>query len=219
MSKNPLKNLPIKAQNEEQKNAIISIIENDLTVVLGGAGSGKTYLTLGIALEHLLRDKIERIIISRPMVTCGTRLGAMPGGVSEKTDPYFIPIKHYINFFIGSGPADKLIAAERILLKPVEVLRGTSFDDTYLLLDEAQNCQFNQLVMFVTRGGKNSKVILNGDLMQFDVTSARQDKYFTDLEYIIEKCRGLSGMNVVELQQCLRNDFISKFLRAVNAKD
>ena len=202
----------VTSKTENQKNYIRGIIENDIIFCSGPAGSGKSYIAAGIASEHLYRGDIEKVIITRPLVCTGKDIGSLPGELQEKISPYLVPMRENLKHFLGSMNYNKYYNEDRIAFEPLEMMRGRTFHDTYMILDEAQNCTFEQIKMFVTRMGQNSKVLINGDLKQTDLTRGR-----SGLESCMHKLRSIDGVAICELDHSdiQRNDLIARVLRVL----
>ncbi len=201
----------VEAQTENQKEYIRSIIENDIVFCSGPSGSGKSFVAAGIAAEHLHRGEIEQIIITRPLVCTGKDIGSLPGELGEKIAPYLLPMKENLKFFLGQSFYGYYDNEGQIHYKPLEVMRGATFHNSYMILDEAQNCTVEQIKMFVTRMGRGSKVLINGDINQDDLRGR------SGLEYCISKLKGLDGVGVCELgyEDIQRNDIIGRVLNAL----
>ena len=202
----------VSAKTENQKNYIRGILENDIIFCSGPAGSGKSYIAAGITCEHLYRGNIEKIIITRPLVCTGKDIGSLPGELQEKINPYLVPMRENLKHFLGPWNYNKYYSESRIVFEPLEMMRGRTFHDTYMILDEAQNCTFDQIKMFITRMGQNSKVLINGDIKQTDLTRGR-----SGLESCIHKLKSIDGVAICELTHAdiQRNDLIAKVLRVL----
>lgn len=201
----------LEAKTENQKEYIRSIIENDIVFCSGPSGSGKSFIAAGIAAEHLHRADIEQIIITRPLVCTGKDIGSLPGELGEKIAPYLLPMKENLKFFLGRSYYGHYDNDGQILYKPLEVMRGSTFHNAYMILDEAQNCTVEQIKMFITRMGKNSKVLINGDINQDDLRGR------SGLDYCISKLSKVDGVGVCELgyEDIQRNDIIGRVLTAL----
>jgi len=201
----------VEAQTDNQKEYIRSIIENDVVFCSGPSGSGKSYIAAGIAAEHLHRGDVEQIIITRPLVCTGKDIGSLPGELGEKIAPYLLPMKENLKFFLGRGYYGHYENEGLIQYKPLEIMRGSTFHNTYMILDEAQNCTTDQIKMFITRMGKHSKVLINGDVNQDDLRGR------SGLDFCIGKLKGIDGVGVCELtyEDIQRNDIIGKVLTAL----
>ena len=203
------KSLTAKTQN--QKNYILSIIENDITFCFGPSGTGKSFVAAGIAAQHLNRQKTSQIIVTRPLVCAGKNLGAVPGEIEDKVKPYLKPMEENLKFFLGNEKFKKLMDEDIIKFEPLELMRGASFHNSYMILDEAQNCTLDQIKMFITRIGENSKVIINGDVKQTDLKDG------SGLRICINKLTEIKGVGICEFNHndIQRNSIISSILVAL----
>lgn len=204
------KSLTAKTQN--QKNYILSIIENDITFCFGPSGTGKSFVAAGIAAQHLNRQKTSQIIVTRPLVCAGKNLGAVPGEIEDKVKPYLKPMEENLKFFLGNKKFKKLMDEDIIKFEPLELMRGASFHNSYMILDEAQNCTLDQIKMFITRIGENSKVIINGDVKQTDLKDG------SGLRICINKLTEIKGVGICEFNHndIQRNSIISSILVALD---
>lgn len=155
--------------NEAQRRYDAAIEANTLTFGIGPAGTGKTYIATAKPALGLLARRWSKLIITRPAVEAGEKLGFLPGELGEKFDPYFAPVREILNRVIGRGTVEAMIRSERIVAMPLAFLRGHTLNDCFVLLDEAQNTTPVQMKLFLTRIGENSKVVVNGDLSQTDI--------------------------------------------------
>ena len=159
----------IYAKTLMQKQYLNLLETSSILFVTGSAGTGKTYLAVAYAVASLKKNEIKKIIITRPAVEAGEKLGFLPGDLKEKVDPYLIPIYDALNEFLGKENVDKLVEKGVIEIAPLAYMRGRTLDHAIIILDEAQNTTSNQMKMFVTRLGFNSKMIITGDLSQIDL--------------------------------------------------
>lgn len=182
----PLEDLPppkeraritIRAMTEAQGHYLCSMHSNQLTFGLGPAGTGKTYVCTAEAVKRLMERRVERIILTRPAVEAGRGLGFLPGTLEEKFAPYFAPFKLIMEQLLGRSHLEALIRAEKIQIAPLEFIRGLTFDNCFVILDEAQNTTPEQMKLFLTRMGEFSHIVVNGDPTQTDIqgTSGLQD--------------------------------------------
>ena len=139
----------LEAKTENQKNYIRSIIENDVVFCSGPSGSGKSFIAAGIAAHHLYAGEVEQVIITRPLVCTGKDIGSLPGEMGEKIAPYLLPMQENMKFFLKKAHYGLFVNDGRIVYKPLEVMRGSTFHNTYMILDEAQNCTVEQIKMFI----------------------------------------------------------------------
>jgi phosphate starvation-inducible PhoH-like protein len=169
-------------------------------------------IAAGIAAQHLFNGDCDQIIVTRPLVCVGKDIGALPGDISEKTNPYLVPMQEYFRMFLGN--LYKTYVEERkIRYEPLEIMRGSTFHNTYMILDEAQNCTFDQIKMFLTRIGENSKVIVNGDIKQNDLRGK------SGLESCVNKLKTVEGVAIITLDHSdiQRNGIIGRVLTALES--
>ena len=159
----------IRPKNIKQQAYLDSIVKNIITVGIGSAGVGKSYIALSYAAQQLELKNIAKVIITRPIVEAGEKLGFLPGEIGEKTAPYMLPMLEILNKRLGKSTVDYYLKRGIIEFKPLAYLRGTTFDNAIVILDEAQNCSESQMRMFLTRIGEDVKVIIDGDLDQQDI--------------------------------------------------
>ena len=200
----------VEAKTENQKEYIRSIVDNDVIFCSGPSGSGKSYIAAGIAAEHLHRGDIEQVLITRPLVCTGKELGSLPGDLLEKIAPYLLPMQENFRHFLGRAYYGMHYNEGRIKYQPLEVMRGSTFHNTYMILDEAQNCTFEQIKMFITRMGQGSKVLINGDTRQCDLSRS-------GLWDCIEKLKNVEGVGICSLttQDIQRNGILGRILNAM----
>jgi phosphate starvation-inducible protein PhoH and related proteins len=202
---------PLEAKTDNQRDYIRAIVENDIIFCSGPAGSGKSFIAAGIAAEHLYNGKNEQIIVTRPLVCTGKDIGALPGEMGEKIAPYLLPMEENLKHFLGQAHYGLYSNEGKIQYKPLEVMRGSTFHNSYMILDEAQNCTEDQIKMFVSRMGENSKVIINGDIEQDDLRGR------SGLEFCMNRLDRIDGIGICELdyEDIQRNGIIGRFLRAL----
>ena len=164
-------NEPIVAKNDAQRRYINAINTFTLTFATGSAGTGKTYLCAALAADALENKTVEKIIITRPAVEAGESLGFLPGEIDEKFDPYLRPFKEVLVERLGKSYTEYLIKVGKIEAAPLAYMRGRTFKNAFVILDEAQNTTHTQMKMFLTRIGENCKVVVNGDYSQKDISS------------------------------------------------
>lgn len=196
-------------KSKNQAEYIRNVIENDVTLCIGPAGSGKTAIATGLACEALIKNDVSKIIITRPVIESGKGLGFLPGTMLEKINPYMIPILEEMKQYLGDALMH-LKATNIIEICPLEYMRGRNFHNAFMILDEAQNCTFEQIKMFVTRIGMNSKVIINGDTDQSDLPEYTKG----GLDKFISRLSGLDGIAICQLDgsDIVRNSLIHKIL-------
>tara|TARA_Y100000766_G_scaffold266956_1_gene261709 strand:+ start:484 stop:1167 length:684 start_codon:yes stop_codon:yes gene_type:complete len=203
----------LEAKTENQKKYIRSIVENDVVFCTGPSGSGKSFIAAGIAAHKLLKDEIDTIIVTRPLVCTGRDLGSLPGELNDKIKPYLQPMEENLRYFLGRDKFGMYFNQRRIRFEPLETMRGSTFHDSYMILDEAQNCTLEQIKMFVTRMGKHSKALINGDNKQTDI--------FRDsgLDFCIERLSNVEGVGISKLEyhDIQRNGIIGAVLYALES--
>jgi phosphate starvation-inducible PhoH-like protein len=199
------------AKTENQRNYIRSIVENDITFCTGPSGTGKSFIVAGIASEHLEKDKVETIIVTRPLVCTGKDIGSLPGELNEKIKPYLQPMEENLKYFLGRDKFGLYYNTRRIRFEPLETMRGSTFHNAYMILDEAQNCTFEQIKMFITRMGENSKVIINGDTKQTDLYREN------GLANCLQKLININGVGICKLDygDIQRNGILGAILNAL----
>jgi phosphate starvation-inducible PhoH-like protein len=154
---------------QNQKKYLDTILENDITFCYGPAGTSKTFTACYAALELLKKKEIKRIILCKPIQEAGEKLGFLPGTVDEKVEPYLKSYRSSFEKIVGFSASYNMFGSKMIEFQPLAYMRGDTFDDALMILDEAQNADFKQLMLFVTRMGQNSKVIVAGDVSQYDI--------------------------------------------------
>ena len=200
----------LAARTENQKEFIRSMAENDIVFCKGLAGSGKTHIAVGMALEWLLSDKVNKIVITRPVVEAGERLGFLPGTAEEKLHPYLLPILDEINHFIAMADYVKLKNENKIEIVPLALMRGRNFHDSFIVADECQNASYDQLKMLITRIGNDSRMVLTGDAGQSDLPRSIRGGFVDMIKHLTD----IDGVGVSYLEACdiIRNPIISKIL-------
>ncbi|MEY8214806.1 MAG: PhoH family protein, partial [Colwellia sp.] len=183
----------IKTQGKNQSVYIKTIRENDLCFGIGPAGTGKTYLAVAAAIEALQKQVVSKIILVRPAVEAGERLGFLPGDLSQKVDPYLRPMYDALYEMLGFDQVNHLIERRAIELAPLAFMRGRSLNDSFIILDEAQNTTVQQMKMFLTRMGFGSKSVINGDITQIDLPT---DKV-SGLKHAVEVLDGIEGIGII----------------------
>lgn len=194
--------------NEEQKLAKQKIIESPITVLKGMAGSGKTLLATQVALDMLFTKQVEKVIITRPTVS-KEDIGFLPGDIKEKMDPWLAPIYHNLNALYNKDKIQKLLDDETIEIVPFAFLRGRTFLNSFVIVDEAQNVTHNQMETVIGRLGKKSKMVVCGDMAQIDLKDKRETG-FSFLSRIEESVEGFSIFNLVQNH---RHEIVSPILK------
>ncbi len=177
-----------------QRRYLEAIERNDLVFGIGPAGTGKTYLAVAMAISAYLSKQVSRIILTRPAVEAGERLGFLPGTLQEKIDPYLRPLYDALYDMLDSDRVEKLLERNVIEVAPIAFMRGRTLNDAFIILDEAQNCTPEQMKMVLTRLGFNSKMVVNGDTTQIDLPNARR----SGLVEATDVLRGVEGISFVQ---------------------
>ena len=199
-------------RSERQKKYVRALKESDIIISTGPAGTGKTYLAVAVALTMLLEKKIERIILSRPAVEAGERLGFLPGDMKEKVDPYLRPLYDALYDLLDFEKIQKRIEIGDIEIAPIAFMRGRTLKNSFAILDEAQNATDTQIKMFLTRIGENSKIVINGDPSQIDLPN----KNFSGLNRSKKLLGHLKEISVVDFDHLdvVRHPLVSKIVKA-----
>ena len=199
-------------RSERQKNYVSALKESDVTISTGPAGTGKTFLAVAVALTMLLDKKIERIILSRPAVEAGERLGFLPGDMREKVDPYLRPLYDSLYDLLDFEKIQKRIEIGDIEIAPLAFMRGRTLKNSFAILDEAQNATDIQIKMFLTRIGENSKIVINGDPSQVDLPN----KSLSGLNKSKKLLGHLKEISVVDFDHTdvVRHPLVSKIVKA-----
>jgi len=197
----------LKPRTINQKEYIRTVAENTITFCQGIAGSGKTHIAVGMALEYLLDHKIKKVIITRPIVEAGEKLGFLPGTAEEKLHPYLLPLFDEINYFLSDRHRGKLQNTHQIEIVPLGLMRGRSFHNAFIVADECQNASYDQLKMLLTRIGIDSKMVLTGDLDQSDL-QMYQKEGFRDIIQRLQQVKGI-GFSELEISDIVRNPIIA----------
>ena len=204
-------------RSEKQKNYIRALKESDIVISAGPAGTGKTFLAVAVALTMLLEKKIEKIILSRPAVEAGERLGFLPGDMREKVDPYLRPLYDSLYDLLDFEKIQKKIEVGDIEIAPLAFMRGRTLKNSFAILDEAQNATDTQIKMFLTRIGENSKIVINGDPSQIDLPN----KTMSGLNRSKKLLGHLKEISVVDFDHTdvVRHPLVSKIVKAYSDKN
>lgn len=200
----------LKPRTDNQKEYIRTIAENTITFCQGVAGSGKTHIAVGMAIEYLLDTKINRIVITRPVVESGEKIGYLPGTAEEKLHPYLLPLLDEVNHFISSAQFASLKLNNKIEIVPLGLMRGRNFHNCFIVADECQNASYDQLKMLLTRIGNNSKMVLTGDISQSDLNRNMRGG-FLDMMNALDGTEGIGVASLV-FSDIVRNPIIGKIL-------
>jgi phosphate starvation-inducible PhoH-like protein len=195
-----------------QRRYIDAIERHDLSFGIGPAGTGKTYLAVAMAVSALLNKKVSRIILTRPAVEAGEKLGFLPGTLQEKVDPYLRPLYDALYEMIEAEKIEKLLERSVIEVAPIAFMRGRTLNDSFIIMDEAQNTTPEQMKMILTRQGFNSKMVVTGDLTQVDLPAGRQ----SGLLQVTEVLRGVEGISFIYFDEkdVVRHSLVQRIVRA-----
>ena len=200
----------IKVKNVKQFKYIETIENSTITFGIGPAGTGKTFLAVASAVKMYNDEKIKKIVLTRPAVEAGERLGYLPGDLSQKIDPYLVPLFDSLEYFFGNETLQYLIEKRNIEIVPLAYMRGRTLNNACIILDEAQNATVSQIKMFLTRLGEDSKMIISGDETQIDLNN----KDFSGLKKTRKSLSNIEEISVVEFKNSdiVRNKIVSKIL-------
>jgi phosphate starvation-inducible PhoH-like protein len=195
-----------------QRRYLEAIERNDLVLGVGPAGTGKTYLAVAMAVSALLSKRVSRIILTRPAVEAGERLGFLPGTLQEKVDPYLRPLYDALFDMMESEKVDKLLERNTIEVAPIAFMRGRTLNDSFIILDEAQNSTTEQMKMVLTRTGFNSKMVVNGDITQIDLPPGKRSGLIDALDVL----RGVEGISMVQFDErdVVRHNLVQRIVKA-----
>ena len=207
---NVIDNKFIKVKNINQFKYLETIDDSTITFGVGPAGTGKTFLAVASAVKMYSENRIKKIVLTRPAVEAGERLGYLPGDLSQKIDPYLVPLFDSLEYFFGNETLQYLIEKRNIEIVPLAYMRGRTLNDACIILDEAQNATISQIKMFLTRLGENSKMIITGDETQIDLTN----KTFSGLKKTRKTLSSIEEVSVLEFENTdiVRNKIVSKIL-------
>ena len=204
------------ARSEKQSDYIKALKENDIVISLGPAGTGKSFLAVSVGVTMLLEKKIERVILSRPAVEAGEKLGFLPGDMKEKVDPYLRPLYDALYELFGAEKIAKKIETGEIEIAPLAFMRGRTLKNCFAILDEAQNATETQIKMFLTRIGENSKLVVNGDPSQIDLINKSQSGLIKSKNIL----KNIKELKILEFDHndVVRHPLVSKIIRAYQKK-
>jgi len=208
---------PVKARNKTQERLVKAYFDNDLVFAVGPAGTGKTYMAIALAVRALKNREIKRIILTRPAVEAGERLGFLPGDLKDKLDPYLQPLYDALADMIPSKKLQEFMADGTIQIAPLAYMRGRTLDKACVILDEAQNTNLGQLKMFLTRMGISAKFIVTGDATQIDLPRKEDSGLIAGIRLL----EGIKGIAVVRFtsEDIVRHPLVTKIVKAFDKKD
>ncbi len=206
----------IRARGTHQRDYLAHIRARDLTFGIGPAGTGKTYLAVACAVESLSADSVRRIVLVRPAVEAGERLGFLPGDLTQKVDPYLRPMYDALYEMMGFDRVARFIERNVIEVAPLAFMRGRSLNDSFIILDEAQNTTVEQMKMFLTRIGFGSKAVVTGDVTQTDLPAGKQ----SGLSHVINVLRGVEGVafTFFDAHDVVRHPLVQRIVQAYEAR-
>ena len=208
---------PISPRNANQQRMVESFTKNDLTFALGPAGTGKTYIAIALAVKALKNKEVRRIILSRPAVEAGEKLGFLPGDMKDKIDPYLQPLYDALEDMIPAVKLKEYMESDVIQIAPLAFMRGRTLNDAVIVLDEAQNTTTHQIKMFLTRLGMNGKMIVTGDITQIDLPRSVQ----SGLVHVLRVLRDVKGIGRVEFDKkdIVRHPLVQRIVEAYDRFD
>ncbi len=208
---------PITARNENQKRLVKAFDKNDLIFALGPAGSGKTYVAIALAVRALKNKEVRKIILSRPAVEAGEKLGFLPGEMKDKLDPYLQPLYDALQDMIPAARLKELMESNTIQIAPLAYMRGRTLSDAVIILDEAQNTTTHQIKMFLTRLGLGAKMIITGDITQIDLPSS----VTSGLVQARKILKGVAGIGTIEFDKkdIVRHKLVQRIVAAYDDHD
>jgi phosphate starvation-inducible PhoH-like protein len=205
----------VQPRSGNQKKYVEAIEGNDMTFGIGPAGTGKTYLAVAMAVSALMAKKVSRIILVRPAVEAGERLGFLPGSLQEKVDPYLRPLYDALYDLLDQEKVDKLLERNVIEVAPLAFMRGRTLNDAFIIMDEAQNTTMEQMKMFVTRLGNNSKAVITGDLTQTDLPNPKKSGLLEALTVL----DGVEGIKFCHFEDVdvVRHHLVQRIVKAYDS--
>ncbi len=202
----------VQPRSPNQRKYVEAIEQSDMTFGLGPAGTGKTYLAVAMAVSALMAKKVSRIILVRPAVEAGERLGFLPGSLQEKVDPYLRPLYDALYDLLDQEKVDKLLERNVIEVAPLAFMRGRTLSDAFIIMDEAQNTTNEQMKMFVTRLGNNSKAVITGDLTQIDLPNPKKSGLLEAL-HVLDGVEGIKFCHFEDVD-VVRHHLVQRIVRA-----
>ncbi len=203
---------PIMAKTPTQKLYVETIKKNDITFGVGPAGTGKTYLAMAVAVSYLKQNRVNRIILTRPAVEAGEKLGFLPGSLTEKVDPYLRPLYDALYEMVDAGKIADMLEKNIIEIAPLAFMRGRTLNDAFIILDEAQNTTKEQMKMFLTRIGFGSKAVITGDVTQIDLPKVSQSGLIQALD-VLKDVKGIGFVRFTE-KDVVRHPVVQRIIKA-----
>ncbi|PJE29113.1 phosphate starvation-inducible protein PhoH [Pseudooceanicola antarcticus] len=207
----------VEPRTEAQKDYVRNLFKHELSFGIGPAGTGKTYLAVAVAVNHFIEGNVDKIILTRPAVEAGERLGFLPGTQEEKVDPYMQPLYDALNDFLGAKDVGKLREAKKIEIAPLAFMRGRTLANAFVVLDEAQNATTMQMKMFLTRLGEGSRMVITGDRSQVDLPRGVQSG-LRDAERLLSAIPDIS-FNYFTAKDVVRHHLVAKIIEAYEADE
>ncbi len=202
----------ITPKSETQREFIQSVRQADIVLAIGPAGTGKTYLAVALAVEGLLKRQFKKIILVRPAVEAGEKLGFLPGDIAEKINPYFMPLYDSLDDVLEAAKVRELMENGTIEIAPLAYMRGRRLNDSFIILDEAQNSTNEQMKMFLTRLGFNSKMVITGDVTQIDLDNTKKSGLI-QVQSLLKNINGIRFANFDE-KDVIRHDLVKQIIKA-----
>jgi phosphate starvation-inducible protein PhoH and related proteins len=196
----------------QQKRYVDAIRQNDLTFAVGPAGTGKTYLAVAMGVSELMQKRYRRIVLARPAVEAGERLGFLPGDLAEKINPYLRPLYDSLDDMLGTEKTQAMLAQDQIEIAPLAFMRGRTLNDSFVILDEAQNTTREQMKMFLTRLGYSSKAVVTGDVSQVDLPGGTTSGLI-DAKHVLREIKGISFVHFSEVD-VVRHPLVQEIIKA-----
>ena len=210
------KRLDLQARTPNQQTYLDNIASHDITLGIGPAGTGKTYLAVASAVDALERSSVQRIVLTRPAVEAGERLGYLPGDLTQKIDPYLRPLYDALYELMGFDKVQKAFERQQLEVAPLAFMRGRTLNNAFIILDEAQNTTAEQMKMFLTRIGFGSKAVITGDVSQIDLPKT-QLSGLVDAEKVLKKVQGIA-MSRFTSSDVVRHPLVARIVDAYDAK-
>jgi len=208
-SKSPKLVPVVTAKNPGQKEALRTISEKKITFITGVPGSGKTHVSVGWGLQEMNKGRFERLILSRPLVEAGENLGYLPGSAEDKIAPYMMPIYEILRHYMSDDQIKKMEQEKKIMILPIAYMRGVTFNNSFVVVDECQNASIRQMHLILTRLGENSKIVMTGDTYQSDIMG--RGLVANGLEDAVNRMQDIEEIGLVDLgyESCVRDPLVN----------